>query len=346
MLVKSLQYFILGVSGLFILNGCVGRTANIDNPDSVAELTTVEIGGMDQWILIRGNDISSPVLLWLHGGPGASQMPIHHAFTRDLEEEYIVVHWDQRGAGKSNHRGFSEETMTFDRFVEDTHELTQYLKERFNRQRIFLLGHSWGSQLGIQTVKRFPADYHAFISVGQVVHAQRANQLSYDWLQDQVQADGSRRQKRSFERLGTPPFTEHDRYVSFAKMKEQFGGGMDAGMGRLAWTALRSKEYTIGDYIKWLRGANRGSGPMWEETQNFNMFEEVPTLELPVWFIIGSNDYNTPARLVEEYHESLEAPEKHLVVMDGTAHTPFIGDPARFNREVIRAGMEVLNSVE
>lgn len=329
--------------GLLFLSGCYARTAEIDSPDSVAELLAVRIGEMDQWILMRGNDISNPVLLWLHGGPGATQMPIHHSFTKDLEEEYIVVHWDQRGAGKSNHRGFSEETMTLDRFIADTHELTHYLKDRFGKDKIFLLGHSWGTQPGILATLRYPEDYHAFISVGQVVHAGRGNQLSYDWLQDQVQQHGSRRQRRSFKQLGPPPFLDHNRYVAFAKMKEQFGGGMDAGMSRLVRIALASKEYTFGDYIKWLRGAYRGSGPMWVETRDFNVFEEVPSLELPVWFIIGDNDFNTPSRLVEEYYAFLDTPEKQLIVMEGMGHTPFIGDPARFNRKIIRVRQSVLN---
>jgi pimeloyl-ACP methyl ester carboxylesterase len=338
--------FFLTIAALLMLTGCIAGTAKIKAPSAVAELLSVEIGGMDQWVLIRGEDKSNPILLWLHGGPGAAQIPVHRAFNKDLEKEFVVVHWDQRGAGKSNHSGFSEETMTLDRFIEDVHEMTQYLKERFGREKIFLLGHSWGTQLGILTVQRYPDDYHGFISVAQVVHPQRAEEISYEWLSKQVEERGSSRQMRKFDELGPPLYDEHDRYVTFAKMKDAFGGSMDIGMGRLAWISFGANEYTIGDYAKWLRGANRGSGPMWEELRDFDLFRDIPSIEIPVWFIVGENDQNTPAELVEEYYEFVDAPRgKEFMIMERTAHTPFMGDPERFNREVVRIKQAVLKGV-
>jgi len=339
----ALKKLLIIFTALLFFTGCFARTSKIDKPDAIAELIPLEIGNLQQWLLIRGEDRSNPLLLWLHGGPGSAQMPVHRAFNSELEKEFVIVHWDQRGAGKSNHKGFCEETMTLNRFIEDVHELTHYLKERFNHEKIFLLGHSWGSQLGIQTVQRFPDDYHSYISVAQVVNPQRSEEVSYEWLTEQVETNGSRREKRKIESLGSPPYDEHDRYVTFAKMKDSFGGGMDVGMGRLAWISFGAKEYTIGDYVKWLRGANRGSGPMWEELRDFDLFRDFPSLELPVWFIIGNNDYNTPAVLVEEYYEFVNAPRgKELIIMEGTAHTPFMGDPERFNREVVRIKQVVL----
>lgn len=330
-----------------MVSGCSARTPDINAPNAVTDLKAIEIGGMDQWVMIRGEDRSNPVLLWLHGGPGAAQMPVHRSFNKDLEKEFVVVHWDQRGAGKSNHSGFSEETMTLDRFIEDVHEMTQYLKQHFGREKIFLLGHSWGTQLGILTVQHYPDHYHAFISVAQVVHPQRMEEISYDWLKHKVDEHGSRRQKRKFEELGPPPFNEHDRYVTFAKMKDSFGGSMDVGMGQLAWISFGASEYTIRDYAKWLRGANRGSGPMWEETRDLDLFRLIPSLEVPVWFIVGSNDYNTPAVLVEEYYEFVQAPRgKELIIMENTAHTPFMGDPVGFNREVNRIKQSLLSEQE
>ena len=111
-------------------------------PESIASLQKVKLGGMDQWILIRGYDVSNPILLWLHGGPGAAQMPVAHHFNGDLEKDFVVVHWDQRGAGKSNPKDFDEQTMTLEQFISDAHELTQYLKKRFHKRKIYLLGHS------------------------------------------------------------------------------------------------------------------------------------------------------------------------------------------------------------
>lgn len=344
---KVMSNFLLIIAAFFMLTGCFARTPDIKAPNAITDLVAIEIGGMDQWVMIRGEDSSNPVLLWLHGGPGAAQMPVHHEFNRDLESEFVVVHWDQRGAGKSNHRGFDENSMSLNRFIEDTHELTAYLKSRFDQEKIFLLGHSWGTQLGILTVQRYPENYHGFISVAKVVHPQRAEEISYEWLSKQVEERGSSRQMRKFNELGPPLYDEHDRYVTFAKMKDAFGGSMDIGMGRLAWISFGANEYTIGDYVKWLRGANRGSGPMWDELRDFDLFRDFPSIEVPVWFIVGENDYNTPAKLVKEFYQFVDSPEgKTLFVFEGAAHAPFMGDPERFNREVIRIKQSVFNGEE
>jgi len=125
------------------------------------------------------------------------------------------------------------------------------------------------------------------------------------------------------------------------------GGGMDVSFGRLAWVSLRAKEYTIGDYVKWLRGANRGSGPMWEATRNLNLFMDVPALEVPAWFIAGDNDFNTPAELIQEYVEALNAPAgKELIIMEGTAHTPFIGDPEQFHQIISGIKLDYFNRIK
>ena len=328
---KSIFFIVL----LFIA-GCGAHTSKINTPNSVTDLLSVEIGGMEQWLLIRGENTDNPILLWLHGGPGSAQMPIHHAYTKELETEYVVVHWDQRGAGKSNHSGFQEETMSLDRLILDTYEVTQYLKKRFNRDKIYLLGHSWGTLLGIHVVDRYPENYDAYISVSQVVNARKADTLSYQWLRQQVEQDGSRKEKRKFRELGSPPFDNHDRFVQFAKMIDAFGGGMDAGFVTLAWKALGADEYTFSDFKRWFNGANRGSGPMWEETNNTDLFSTIDSLEVPAHFFTGFKDYNTPHELVKEYYRFVEAPQgKALVIFEHSAHTPFIAEKDKFNEEVI-----------
>ncbi len=234
--------------------------------------------------------------------------------------------------------------MTRARFIADVHELTLYVKAWFGQERIFLLGHSWGALLGVYVVQRYPEDYYAFVSVAQPVHARRGEEIAYTWLREQVSIHGTRAQQERFAALGPPPFLDHARYVAFSRLREAFGGGMDVRMACLAWIALGAKEYSIRDYFRWLAGANRGSGPMWEETNDYDLFREVPALDVPVGFIVGSEDQNTPAALVQEYFEALEAPQKILHVIEGTAHAPFLGDPARFHALVVEVRDEVLSS--
>ncbi|KYC45470.1 MAG: short chain dehydrogenase [Candidatus Methanofastidiosum methylothiophilum] len=222
--------------GILIMFLCLSEFIPVSTPvirgqdgkileNSVTMLEKIEIGGMEQWILIRGNDISNPVLLWLHGGPGASQMSVSQYFNGDLEKDFIVVHWDQRGAGKSNPSNFNEKTMTIEQYVSDTHELTIYLKNKFGKEKIYLLGHSWGALLGIETVKNYPEDYYAYIGVSQPVSNDIISQsISYEWLSQQMLAKGNQKELKKLKDLGEIPYIDHDNYVKFANMVSSYGG--------------------------------------------------------------------------------------------------------------------------
>lgn len=264
-------------------------------------------------------------------------MPLAHRLDRALESEFVVVHWDQRGAGKSNPRDFDEATMRFDRFLADARELTRYLQGRLGCERLYLLGHSWGAQLGIRLAQEHPEDYLAYIGVSQVVDPRRAQKVAHAWLQSEIQRRGLRRRGARLRALGDPPYQAHGDYVAFARLVDGCGGGFDVGMGRLARIALGAPEYRLRDYAAWLRGSSRGSGPMWEETSRFDAFRQVPELRLPVWFFNGRGDYNTPLSVLQDYFEKLEAPRgKELVVFEQSAHTPFLGEPERFVQELVR----------
>lgn len=323
----------LAVAALCVLGGCVSPPYR---PLEVNELVAVEIGGMEQWIAAHGERTDLPVLLWLHGGPGAAQMPVGRAYNGNLESAFIVVHWDQRGAGKSNPRDFDEQTMTFERYVEDVHEVTRYVKSRFGRESVYLLGHSWGTQIGLAAAHRHPHYYAAYIGVSQVVDADVAQVIAHRELRRRLQESGSARDVRRLDRLTGPPYREHGEYVTFAKMLDTMDMNMDVGMGPLARAAIRSELYSVGDLSRWLRGANRGSGPMWEELQGFAMLDRAPSVDVPCFFIVGEEDYNTPAELVRRFTEQLRAPHKELIVFAGAAHTPFFADPERLLSELER----------
>ncbi len=317
-----------------------GWTPRIAGEHAVSSLETLELGGMDQWVLIRGEDDRNPVLLWLHGGPGSAQMPISRHFNGPLEASFVVVHWDQRGAGKSNPRDFDESTMSIEQFVADAHDLTQYLQQRFDQDRIYVLGHSWGTQIGIRLAERFPDDYAAYIAVGQVVSFAHANELGYAWLQQQVEEVGSRRALERLDDIGEPPYDEHERYVSYARMIESYGGGTDIGFASLLWIALGSPEYTFSDYGRWLGGSTRGSGPMWDPQHPENLLAgpERLRIEVPVFFFCGRKDHNTPPELVEEFAQHLDAPRGiSITYFENSAHTPFIAEPEAFERALLEA---------
>ena len=300
-------------------------------------LEAIHLGGMDQWILIQGNSPENPVLLWLHGGPGSAQMPVSHHYDRELLDHFTIVHWDQRGAGKSNPRDFDESTLTFQQFIRDAHDLTGMLKKRFKTEKIYLIGHSWGSQMGIVLAARYPEDYYAYIGMGQLVDPGRGQVIAHKWLSGQIEKSGKSKDRKRLDRLGDPPYPDHDDYVDFIHLVDACGGGFDISFAKMIKIAFKSPEYKTRDYLAWLRGANRGSGPMWEASQKFRASEAAPEIDIPVYFFNGKNDYNTPLELVREYYTELKAPKgKHLVVFENSAHTPCFGEPEEFNRWMIQ----------
>ena len=168
---KQLSQIILGIILIFLLHACattpdLHESVRIDGVKPLTELVKVPIGGVDQWLLIRSANPDNPVFLFLHGGPGAAEMPLLRYYNYALEKYFTVVMWDQRGAGKSNKNSVPPESINMDQLLIDTHEIVQYLKNRFDQPKIFLAGHSLGTVLGIQAIKDHPKDFYAYVGIG------------------------------------------------------------------------------------------------------------------------------------------------------------------------------------
>jgi pimeloyl-ACP methyl ester carboxylesterase len=344
-LVPVIAAIVLLAIGAALVLGVRARTPPFRDADdnelagSIAVLEKVELGGLEQWILIRGADRANPILLWLHGGPGGAQMPFAHRLDGELERHFVVVHWDQRGAGKSNHGGFDEATMRLDRYLADALELIAHLRERSGRQRIVLLGHSWGTRLGMELVAMRPEHIAAYIGVSQVVDHERATAIAHAWLRETID---SARAPADWQTLGQIeiPAVRHSEFRRLNSLTNDYGGSLDVSITALARIAIGAPEYTLPDYFRLLRGMNRGGGPMHEGgvMERFDLIESIPRVAVPVFFFAGRNDYNTPLALVREYYQRLEAPHRELVVFEQSAHLPFLSEPEKFTREVIRVG--------
>ena len=325
------------------------REIAIETPDGIQSLETVLLGGVEQSIYLRSLDASNPVLLFLHGGPGMSEMvPVRH-YNRELEEHFVVVTWDQRGAGKSFSPDIPEETMTLGQIVEDTLELTRMLRERFNVDRIYLVGHSWGSIVGVHAADRYPDFYHAYVGVGQAVDFVEAEKISYQFTLDRARALGNEKAVRELQDIGSPPYPVEN-FAEFIGVQRKwlfrFGGEVYGETNNLRYVAgilgmhLVAPEYSIGDTVNLVRGNQWSGHLLLDDLHATNLPDQVPTLDVPTYFFVGRHDYVTVFEKVESYYEVLGAPHSELVWFEESAHSPNFEEPDRFAREMLRVREE------
>jgi pimeloyl-ACP methyl ester carboxylesterase len=320
---------------LYVFGVSRGRTPPIVDaegrviPGSIASLETHLLGGAEQWVLIRGRDSTKPVLLFLHGGPGMPAMYLAHAFQRGLEREFLVVHWDRRGAGKSFSAAAPRESLTVRRTLEDTYELTLLLRRYFGQPRIYLVGHSWGSYLGLLAVREHPEYYAAFIGVGQVAG-------------DSAQLTAT---QREFLARHTGDATDGARFASStgavgAREDDLFRYGGElygkTSFRPLLLTGLRAPEYTLMEAWNVRRGAALLLQEMKYDVEPRPYGGEIAEAEVPVFFLLGRHDYVTPSDLAASYLDRLKAPLKGVTWFERSAHFPFFEEPERFRTEMVR----------
>jgi pimeloyl-ACP methyl ester carboxylesterase len=311
-----------------------GRTPSISGERAVASLEKLRLGGVDQWVLIRGHDRNNPVLLFLHGGPGMPAMFLAHAFQRDLERDFVVVHWDRRGAGKSFEAADPLEQLTVRQTLDDTFELTTTLRKRFKQNRILLVGHSWGSYLGLLAIREHPEYYAAYIGMGQLAGSRAEVRLQRrEFLTRDGSLTGNTDLLSRLASGGDP--TEDDLFRHAAELYH----------ARSFWPILRTglfaPEYTLWDVLNVKRGADLVGREMKYNVLPKPLDGEIPAFEVPVFFLLGRHDYNTPSSIAANYLERLRAPLKGLVWFEQSAHFPFFEEPLRFHEEMVRVDLSV-----
>jgi len=303
-----------------------GRTPAIHGPNSVASLERLRIGGVDQYVLIRGNDASLPVLLFLHGGPGMPAMYLAHAFQRELEKEFVVVQWDRRAAGKSYREDISS-TLTTEQLVADTVELTNMLRARFRQDRIYLVGHSWGTYLGMLVIARHPELYRAYVGIGQLARSSPIPGIQDEYIRQSARRIGDQDAIKELEEKG-------------ASVREtllfKFGGEIHSAKSfmPLLLTGLAAPEYSLRDARNIPKGVSLYSRNFVYDSISGELMDVVRQVEIPVYFFTGRYDYTDPFTLTEQYFSAINAPEKHIVWFEESAHFPFYEEPVAFARQM------------
>ncbi|HSO05250.1 MAG TPA: alpha/beta hydrolase [Candidatus Limnocylindrales bacterium] len=300
---------------------------------SIAELTTVPIGGHAQRIMLRGNDVEAPVLLFLEGGPGGTALGSMHYAGKPLEEHFTVATWDQRGTGKSASALEPLDTLTVAQAVSDTIEVTEYLRDRFDEERIYLLGSSWGTTLGTLVVQARPDLFHAYIGSGQMVDQQETDTLMYAESVDYAQRVGDTGFAEQLRAIGPPPYTDMLAYpVAIASNPEwhDFTHGPDHDARSTYPANLLVEEYTLTEKVRSAAALIDTFALMYPQLQDVDFRRDVPRLDVPVFIVEGAHEAPGRAVLARQWFELLSAPSKHLVTFESSGHTPHLHEPGRF----------------
>lgn len=344
-----------GIGWLFAISP--GRPAPLRDeagrivPGSLSERVTVEIGGIPQGMFIQSADPANPVLLFLHGGPGMTEFFMETSYPTELARHFTMVWWEQRGAGMSFSADIPPETMTMDRMVADTIEVADYLRGRFGQDRVLLLGHSWGSYLGIHVAAAAPDRFLAYVGMAQIVHQLRSEVMAHAYLLDAYRARGDDGMVR---RLEAAPVSMTEG-LSPEWMRLRDAAMHQAGVGhtrdiRSVVTGIfvpvwRMRAYTVRDKVNVWRGKLWSRPFFWETLLRDDLGARLTDFDLPVFFFVGRHDYTANADLSRAYFDRIEAPVKGLYLFEDSAHSPLFEEPERATEILLRDVLQATNAL-
>lgn len=304
-------------------------------PGSLARLEAVTINGNTQWLLMRGADSTKPVLLFLHGGPGLPEASL--LVGHELEKKFVVVNWEQRGAGKSYDANVFNDSFNVATFVDDAVDVSRWLAHRFHQPRIYLMAHSWGTFLGILTVQKRPDLFTAYISISQIASQLDAEKISYNWVLAQARQHNDKRQVGRLIDQGPPPYPA-DAWLDYLMWQRGLVADYGGGMYRANFyplfirSILFCQEYTLLDKIHYGFGAMESVRRLWPPVVETDLLRTAPTLQIPYYLFQGTHDYQTPYPIAKRYFDSVQAPRKRLFTFTNSAHSPIFEEPEHFQR--------------
>ena len=307
---------------------------------SIAELVRVDLNGRREWITIRGWDKEKPVLLFLAGGPGGTQLAAVRHELAELEKHFVVIGWDQPGSGKSS-GAVRIKDISVETYIADGHALTGYLKERFGKEKIFLIGESWGSALGVFLADRYPEDYYALIGTAQMVDFVQTDRMDYHNVMEMAMSTGDNALVGRLTRNGEPPYNGKGVALKTAVFLNYLSAKManDPRIHNPGYSTFRdigSPEYGLLDKINFFRGLIETFDQVYPQLFSIDLRWDFAKLEIPIWFFLGRHDLNAPASLAEDYERVLQSPSKGIVWFEHSGHSPWINERDKFTEEVLR----------
>ncbi len=305
---------------------------------SISEKTRVMINGVQQGMFIEGRDIGNPVLLFLHGGTAMPEYFLAKKYPTGLEQYFTVCWWDRRGAGLSYSANIPPETITIEQSIADTIEVTNYLRSRFRKDKIFLMAHSGGSLIGIQAAARAPELYSAYIGVSQMSYQLKSETLFYEYSLQAYGEIGNRRMVRQLE--AAPVTMTIPLPVSYMKLRDKAMHGLGVGTTREMRSVMTGvflaswlcREYTLGEKLGIWRGKFSADKTLWDKIIAVDLTRVVPKVDLPVYFFHGKYDHTVSYPLARAYLDRLQAPIKGFYTFEQSAHSPMFEEPGRMRQ--------------
>ncbi|MDO4188236.1 MAG: alpha/beta hydrolase [Lachnospiraceae bacterium] len=306
--------------------------------NSIAEKCYVNADGCDIGMILLSENANNPVLLVCGGGPGIPEYLLEYMYPSVLPKLFTVCYFDYRGTGLSSDKNSSADVMTTERYLEDVQIVTDYLRDRFAKEKVYIMGHSFGSYIAINTVKNHPEKYEAYFAMSQCTNQLESEYIGYDYMRAQYVKMNNAKMVKKFDNCPIRESDEmYEKYFSSSlrdSAMHELGVGttrdMDSVITGIFLPSLRCTAYTWGERINLWRGkimSNRFS--VVKDSNGFNAWENVDSVQIPIYFFAGKYDYTCNFELQKEYYEYIKAPAKEFYVFENSAHSPIYEDPER-----------------
>lgn len=307
-------------------------------PGSIAEMESLRINGISERVWFRGISVHNPVLILIHGGPGATESPLFRYYDSALETRFLVVYWSERGAGRSYHLLHPPRDLRLESYVRDLGTLISIVKARFHVSKVALAGHSWGTVIGTMYAHDNPEDVSVYVGIGQVGDEPEDERVGYEWALSRARARGNRDAIADLTHIGPPPHSEAEMRVE-RRWVDAFGGsfyGNKLNQSALIRAALSTSEMSWVDLIYFGFGIHYSMEHVWPHFRTVRLDECCRSFSVPVIMMEGRQDWQVPAVVAQKYFNEISAPVKKLIWFEHAAHNLPFEEPQAFVREMVQ----------